>query len=66
MAFSKKPGKKLDVFKHGKRVASIGARGYSDYLLHGDEARRARYKKRHERDRHRVGSPGFYADQILW
>jgi len=28
--------------------------------------KRAAYKKRHEKDRHRRGTPGFYADQILW
>jgi hypothetical protein len=35
-------------------------------LQHGDEERRARYKKRHEKDRHRENSAGYYADKILW
>ena len=58
--------KKLDVYKEGKKVASIGDIRYSDYLQHGDAERRRRYKKRHESNRHKVGSPGYYSDQILW
>ena len=58
--------KKLDVFKRGKRVASIGDIRYSDYLQHGDEERRQRYKARHEKYRHKKGSASYYADQILW
>jgi len=70
---SKKLGKKIDVFKDGKKVASIGARGYGDYPTfmekkgkeYADMKRKA-YKTRHEKDRHRRGTPGFYADKILW
>ncbi len=58
--------KKLDVFKHGEKVASIGDKRYSDFLQHGDEERRKRYKARHEPYRHKKGTPSFYADQILW
>lgn len=58
--------KKLDVFKNGEKVASIGDIRYSDFLQHGDEARRKRYKQRHESTRHRVGSASYYADRILW
>jgi hypothetical protein len=28
--------------------------------------RRKLYKERHEKDRHIVGSNGYYADKILW
>ena len=28
---SKVKGKKIDVFKNGKKIASVGALGYSDY-----------------------------------
>ena len=70
---SKTMGKKIDVFKDGKKVASIGALGYGDYPTfkkkmgseYADKKRKA-YKQRHEKDRHRAGSAGFYADQILW
>ena len=63
---SSRKGKKLDVMKNGKRVASIGAIGYDDFLSHGDPERRRRYKIRHEKNRHIVGSAGYYADRILW
>lgn len=71
---SKVLGKKIDVFnKDGKKLASIGALGYGDYptfkLKKGKEfadMKRKAYKQRHEKDRHRRGSAGFYADKILW
>jgi len=58
--------KKLDVFKNGQKIASIGDLRYSDFNLHGDSERRRRYKLRHEKHRHNVGSPSYYADRILW
>jgi len=70
---SQNPTKKLDVFKNGKKVASVGATGYGDYPTfmrkEGKESansHRKRYKIRHEKDRHRKGSAGYYADQLLW
>ncbi len=70
---SKSKGKKLDVYKNGKKVASIGALGYKDYpsfiKSHGKayaEKRRSAYKKRHARDSGRKGSPGYYASRLLW
>jgi hypothetical protein len=70
--------KKIDVFKNGKKVASIGARGMNDYPTYLAKEkkgyyekgyaykRRKLYKDRHEKDRHVVGSAGYYADKILW
>jgi len=71
---SKNPKKKLDVYskKTGKKVASIGAAGMGDYpTFRGvnkelGERRRKSYKMRHNKDRHKVGTPGYYADKILW
>jgi hypothetical protein len=63
---AKNPKKKLDVFKDGKRVASIGSSEHSDWLQHKDPERRKRYKQRHEKYRHRKGTASYYADQILW
>lgn len=72
---SLRPEKKLDVYnKNGtKLLASVGARGYGDYptfrKLYGDayaDRKRALYKARHEKDRHRVNSKGWFADQLLW
>jgi len=66
--------KKIDVFsKSGDKLASIGAAGYNDYDIYlaknGIEyanQRRRLYKIRHESDRHKKGSAGYYADKILW
>ena len=63
---STRKNKKLDVFKNGEKLASIGDKRYSDFLQHGDEERRKRYKARHEPYRHKKGSASYYADQILW
>lgn len=75
---SKRKGKKIDVFRNGKKVASIGALGMKDYPTYkrleraGKVApgtakmRRENYKARHARDRKVYGSPGYYADQLLW
>ena len=58
--------KKLDVYKNGKKVASIGDKRYEDFNTHKNEKRRQLYKKRHENTRHVRGSPSYYADRILW
>lgn len=70
---SSNPQKKIDVFKDGKKVASVGGAGYKDYptYLREDgvkvaEEKRRLYKLRHEKDRKVVGSPGWYADNLLW
>ena len=71
---SKNPKKKLDVFskKTGKKLASIGATGYGDYPTFKAQSaelgkrKRRSYKMRHEKDRHKRGTPGYYADKILW
>jgi hypothetical protein len=66
--------KKIDVYnKLGVKIASIGALGYMDYdsyiktkgLAYANERRRL-YKLRHKNDRNKKGTPGFYADKILW
>jgi hypothetical protein len=70
--------KKLDVFKNGKKVATIGAIGMNDYPTYMEKEkkgyfpkgyakeRRRLYKQRHEKDRHKTGKNGWYADKILW
>lgn len=59
---SNNKNKKIDVYKDGKKVASIGATGYDDYpnyiKTRGKEYadnRRKLYKKRHEKDRRPTG-----------
>lgn len=75
---STRKGKKIDVFKGGKKVASIGALGMKDYPTYKRleragrvpvgtaKTRRAAYKSRHSKDRKVYGSAGYYADQLLW
>jgi hypothetical protein len=75
---SRTKGKKIDVFKKGKKVASVGALGMNDFptfmekekkgLIPDGTANRRRkaYKSRHEKDRHVRGSKGYYADKLLW
>ena len=70
--------KKIDVFKNGKKIASIGALGMNDYPTYLEKEknghfpkgyakeRRKSYKQRHEKDRHKAGTNGWYADKILW
>jgi hypothetical protein len=65
--------KKIDVFKNGVKIASIGATGYKDYSIYlkekgsmyADERRRL-YRIRHQNDRTKIGTAGYYADKILW
>ena len=71
---SRNKSKKIDVYdKSGNFICSIGSAGMSDYSTyiksHGVEyakRRRKLYKARHEKDRHIYGTPGFYADRLLW
>ena len=70
---STNPKKKIDVFKNGEKVASVGAMGYNDYptymKLKGKEYadnRRRLYRIRHSEDRTIVGTNGWYADKLLW
>jgi hypothetical protein len=66
---SENPKKKIDVFKDGKKVASIGDIRYPSYpdYLKKDKTianeRRRLYKIRHQHD---DKPAGFYADKILW
>lgn len=70
---SKVKGKKIDVFKNGKKVASVGALGYGDYPTflktkgkEYAEKRRKAYKQRHQKNRKIRNSNGYYADKLLW
>ena len=70
---STRKGKKIDVFKDGKKIASVGALGYGDYATFLKEKgrefadkRRRLYKIRHEKNRKKIGTNSYFADQILW
>jgi hypothetical protein len=69
---SENPLKKLDVFKNGKKIASIGAKGYKDYGIYLIEKgenyaneRRRLYRIRHSSDISKGGN-GLWASRLLW
>lgn len=71
---SDNPKNKIEVYdKNGIFITYAWGAGYKDFPTYiaekGQEyanKRRALYKKRHEKDRHKVGSASYYADQLLW
>ena len=70
---SVRKGKKIDVIKDGKRVASIGAYGMNDYPTYIKKrgltyanSRRILYNIRHKKDRTKVNSNGWWAAKLLW
>lgn len=73
IAVSKRKGKKIDVYRDGKKVASIGALSYDDYPTFMEkegrrfaDERRERYRSRHRKEANKVGTAGYYAYHILW
>ena len=70
---STKNNKKIDVFKRGQLISSVGALGYNDYPTYIKEKgleyankRRDLYRQRHKNDINKIGSNGYYANQLLW
>lgn len=63
--------KKIDVFKNGEKIASVGAIGYKDFptylkeegIKYANKKRRA-YRIRHKKDL--KSGNGFYAAELLW
>ena len=66
---SSRQGKKYQVTVNDKAI-HFGASGYSDYTKNKDEARKARYIRRHPANedwtKNGVETPGFWAKHILW
>jgi hypothetical protein len=65
--------KKIDVYRNGDKIASVGAYGMNDYptymKLRGNKyakTRRRLYKIRHNSDRKEKWTNGWLADQLLW
>ena len=70
--------KKLDVYKNGVKIASIGDLRYKDYPTYLEErgltseglsfanVRRALYHNRHKKDIEIKGSPGYLSSILLW
>lgn len=68
---STRKGKKIDVYKNGVKLASIGAIGFKDYATHLEEKgkahaekRRSIYLIRHAKDV--KSGAGLWAWRILW
>jgi hypothetical protein len=65
--------KKIDVFKKGEKIASVGARGMNDFPtyikkngLKYAKTRRRLYRIRHNKDRKQKWTRGWLADKLLW
>jgi hypothetical protein len=65
--------KKIDVFKDGKKIASIGSAGHGDYFFYLKtkghlfaENKKDQYKKRHWKDIDNKDKNGFWAYTLLW
>ena len=64
--------KKIDVYKNGLKLCSIGAIKYMDYTMYlqtdklNAEKRRLLYHQRHKKDISVKYSPGWYASVLLW
>ena len=63
---STRAGKKVDIFKDGKKVASIGDINYKDFTVTGDKDRQRAYRSRFAKTMNKVGTPSYYASKILW
>jgi len=70
---SKMKNKKIDIYKDGLKLYSIGDLRYGDYHTYMRESgqsvaneRRRLYKLRHERTRNVKNSKSWWADQLLW
>ena len=63
----KKKGKKLDAVIDGKKTVSFGATGFSDFTLHKDENRKAKYVARHQKNENWQDpkTPGIYTKSVL-
>lgn len=69
---STRKGKKIDVYRNGVKIASIGDIRYKDYPTYIEQYgkayagnRRKLYYIRHNDDI-KLGTPGYYAAKILW
>lgn len=70
---SRVKGKKYDVFKNDKKIASFGALGYQQYtdkigyyksLNHNDLSRKKNYYSRHGKADYE--SPKYFSHKYLW
>ena len=60
--------KKFNAIVNGTKTIPFGAKGYEDFTIHKNEARKERYISRHQK-REDWGDPmtaGFYSRWVLW
>ena len=67
---SNRNDKKLKAVIDGKKTIHFGQAGASDFTKHKDEARKARYIDRHEKNedwgKSGVDTAGFYSRWVTW
>jgi len=70
---STRKNKKLDVYKKGEYLVSVGDSRYLDFSSYKQmfgkeiaEIRRKEYLRRHKKDIKNKGSAGYYAAKLLW
>ncbi len=70
---SSNKSKKIDVIKDNRKIASIGQKGYGDFHIFTKEKgaefakkRQKAYRSRHAKNIKVKGSPGYYANALLW
>lgn len=70
---SKNKRQKIDVYRKGRKIASVGAYGMNDYPtfiktrgIKYANTRQRLYKMRHTKDRKTRWSRGWLADKLLW
>lgn len=75
VAPSTRKGKKYDVYKNGKKLASFGALGYQQYhdkighyhaIDHDDPKRKKAYRARHQGENLTRDTAGWFAWSYLW
>ena len=64
------PHKKLEAVIDGKKTVPFGQKKASDFTLHKDPERKARYINRHEKredwTKSGINTAGFYSKHVLW
>ena len=67
---SNKPDKKFDAVIDNKKTVSFGLKSMSDFTLHKDPERKARYIASHKSNedwaKSGIKTAGFYAKHVLW
>ncbi len=67
---SNKPDKKFDAVIDNKKTVSFGSKNASDFTLHKDLERKAKYIARHKSnetwDKSGIKTAGFYSRFVLW